>query len=302
MTRNRSALHRITLVSLIFATLTLPPMINAARADLGEVKQRGVLRHLGVPYANFVTGSGDGLDVELIKAFAAHLGVTYEYVASSWDDIISDLCGRKVNAPGGRIEILGEWPIKGDLIANGLTVIPWREKIIGFSTPTFPTQVWFIARADSPLKPIRPSGDIDKDIAAVKQLAVKHEVLSKRGGCLDPSLYRLEESGLVVKLFPGELNEMAAAVITGLAETTILDVPDILIALGKWPTKIKVIGPISGKQQMAVAFPKNSPQLREAFNRFFEQSKRDGSYFRLLKKYFPLALEYFPEFFQDISE
>ena len=32
---------------------------SARAADLAEVKARGVLRHLGVPYANFVTGAGD---------------------------------------------------------------------------------------------------------------------------------------------------------------------------------------------------------------------------------------------------
>ena len=51
----------------------------ASGADLSEVKERGVLRHLGIPYANFVTGSGDGLDVEMVKGFAGHLGVRYAF-------------------------------------------------------------------------------------------------------------------------------------------------------------------------------------------------------------------------------
>ena len=34
--------------------------------DLAEVKQTGVLRHLGIAYANFVTGDGRGLDLSLI--------------------------------------------------------------------------------------------------------------------------------------------------------------------------------------------------------------------------------------------
>ena len=38
---------------------------GALADDLREIRERGVLRHLGVPYANFVTGSGDGLDVEI---------------------------------------------------------------------------------------------------------------------------------------------------------------------------------------------------------------------------------------------
>lgn len=33
------------------------------------------LKHVGAPYANFVTGSGDGLDVELVKLFAQKLNL-----------------------------------------------------------------------------------------------------------------------------------------------------------------------------------------------------------------------------------
>jgi hypothetical protein len=39
-------------------------------ADLAEIKQRGEIRHIGIRYANFVTGAGDGLDVELMQGFA----------------------------------------------------------------------------------------------------------------------------------------------------------------------------------------------------------------------------------------
>ena len=68
--------------------------------DLADVKQRGVLRHLGVPYANFVTGAGDGMDVELMKGFAGYLGVRYEYVPTSWKDVIGDLTGKKSQGRG----------------------------------------------------------------------------------------------------------------------------------------------------------------------------------------------------------
>lgn len=64
----------------------------ASGGDIPQIKSKGVLRHLGVPYASFVTGSGDGLDVELVKSFAQHLGVRYEFVQTSWSNFIRDLC------------------------------------------------------------------------------------------------------------------------------------------------------------------------------------------------------------------
>ncbi|MEW6377112.1 MAG: transporter substrate-binding domain-containing protein [Thermodesulfobacteriota bacterium] len=272
----------------------------ASGADLPEIKGKGILRHLGVPYANFVTGSGDGLDIELVKLFAQHLGVKYEYVETSWKNLIGDISGKKVKPKGEDIEILGDTPIRGDIAANGITVLPWREKIVNYSIPTFPTQVWLVVRADSSVKPIKPSGNIEKDVAKVKDLLKGHTVLGVANTCLDPSLYNLEKTGAKIKLFDRNLNELAPAIIKGEAEMTLLDVADALIALEKWPGKIKVVGPISPLQDMGCAFAKTSPQLRDAFNRFFKQSMKDGTYLRLVKKYYPLVFDYYPEFFKKM--
>ena len=60
-------------LSLIISLVTMPWQGAIAR-DLKEIKQDGVLRHLGVPYANFVDGADNGLDVELMRLFAKELG------------------------------------------------------------------------------------------------------------------------------------------------------------------------------------------------------------------------------------
>ncbi|MBT8367288.1 MAG: ABC transporter substrate-binding protein, partial [Deltaproteobacteria bacterium] len=136
--------------------------------DLAEVRQRGVLRHLGIPNAHFVrnTEKGlDGLDVELMQLFAAHLGVEYQWVLTSWSEVFGDLTGQKVQpTKDNSVEVIGETAVRGDIIANGLTILDWRMQVVQFSNPTFPTGVWLIARADSPIKPIEPSGDIEIDI------------------------------------------------------------------------------------------------------------------------------------------
>jgi ABC-type amino acid transport substrate-binding protein len=74
-----------------------------------------------------------------------------------------------------------------------------------------------------------------------------------------------------------------------------------LLALEKWPGKVKVIGPVSEVQMMAVAFPKTSPKLREAFQQFMEQCKKSGTYTRLAEKYEPDFYRKFPEFFKDFK-
>jgi ABC-type amino acid transport substrate-binding protein len=290
----------VSALSLFIALLFSVPVICHG-ADLEDIQKRGVLLHLGVPYASFVTGSGDGLDVELMKLFAQDLGVQYQFVRSDWGNLISDLTGKKYSFEGESARVVAEVPVKGDIIASGMTVLPYREKVVSFSTPTFSTQVWLISRYDSSLTPITPSGDEGHDVSVVESMLEGHDILGVYDTCTDPDLYKLKERGARTRCFTGNVNELAPAIINGEAELTLLDVPDSIIALEKWPGKLKVIGPISPIQAMSCAFPKESDKLRERFNMFFEQIKKDGTYMRLVRKYYPTAPQYFPEFFRDLT-
>jgi len=274
--------------------------VTARAADLDEIKARGVLRHLGVPYANFVSGAGDGMDVELTQAFARSIGVRYEYVPTDWGTVIPDLTGRKVKVVAGHAEVLADAPVKGDIVANGFTVLPWRKEVVQFSAPTFPSQIWLVARADSRVRPIEPTGDIHKDIERTRALMRSRTVLTVEKTCLDAGLYNLAADGARVVVFNGKLNEVAPALLNNEAEMTILDVPDALIALEKWHGKLKILGPISGNQVMGAAFARNAPKLLEAYGAFLAQAQRDGSYLRLVRKYYPAAAGYFPEFFKGM--
>ncbi|MCG6906663.1 MAG: transporter substrate-binding domain-containing protein [Desulfobacteraceae bacterium] len=280
-----------------FLALSTSAAAAPAAGDLSEILKRGELRHIGVPYAKFVTGSGDGFSCDLIREFAQELGVRYVYVRSSWKNVISDLIGRQFTVSGDDVTIIGDAPVKGDLIANGLTMLPWRQKLLHYSRPTFPSGVWLIARADSELQPITPSGDLTRDIAEVKAMLYGHSVLCMPGTCLDPALYGLNDIGATLVPLPLKMNEFAPAVINGSAETSLLDVADSLIALEKWPGKIKVIGPLSLPQTMGVGFPKTSPQLLNRFNAFMDRIYKDGTYRQLVDTYYPGVEVYFPEFF-----
>lgn len=267
-------------------------------SDLSKIKARGEIRHLGVPYANFVTGAGDGFSVDLIKLFAKYLGVKYVFVKSNWKHIISDLIGKKIVFKGNKVIVRGKCKIKGDIIASGLTVLPWRKKLVDYSSPTFPTQIWLIVQSESRIRPIIPSGDLSKDIKAVMSRLTGLTILSIPGTCLDASLYGIAKYGARIKNFNKNLNELAPAVINGQADATLLDVPDALIALSKFPGLIKIIGPISPRQVMGCAFRKTSPELRTEFNNFLKKIKINGTYIKLIQKYYPSVLDYYPDFFK----
>mgnify|MGYP007051338464 CR=1 len=94
----------------------------------------------------------------------------------------------------------------------------------------------------SPIRPIRPSGTVEGDIRRVMTAISGHSVLTMRGTCLDPSLYDLESSGAILRFHTANenLNEIAPAIIHDrVAEATLLDIPNALVALQTWPGEVK---------------------------------------------------------------
>lgn len=274
------------------ATTVTPP-----KHDLPEIQAAGRLRHLGLPYANFITGAGDGLDVDLVKLFCQEIGVEYVYVETDWNRTYSDVTGLAFTRKGNEVTITGPAEIRGDMIAHGMTVLPWREQLVNFAEPMFPTQIWLIAPATSAMAPIAPTGTLSGDIARTFKLVNGISVLAKPNTCLDPKLYDLSGHGALVVNYEGSLNHMAPNLLGGMAELTILDVPDALVALRRWQGKIKILGPLSEPQHMSAAFPKDSPKLEAAFAAFLDRCQADGTYDNLVRKYYPGVWTYFPDFF-----
>lgn len=277
-------------------------VISCGAQDLAEIRERGVLRHLGVPYARFVISSTEGLDVEIVRLFAEHIGVRYEYVPTDWINVIQDLIGHDLEFKPS-MRAIGSRPIRGDIIGNGLTILPGRLKVIDYSVPTFPSAVWLLARSDSKVRPIVPSGDLAKDIRATKEKLSQGTTFVMDNSCLDPRLYGLEGKGFRLQRFStnASLNDIVPALIKNESEMTLLDVPDIIVAMEKWSSQIKVIGPVSDEQLMAAGFRKNSPALRDAFNAFFAKIQADGTYMRLINKYYRSAPRYLPDYFKDLQ-
>jgi Bacterial extracellular solute-binding proteins, family 3 len=268
-------------------------------ADLAEIKKRGEIRHIGIRYANFVTGAGDGLDVELMQGFANRIGVSYKLVYSDFYSVIRDLLGKDVLRKNGEVTLTGDYPIKGDVISTGFTVLPWREAVLLYSDPTLPSQVLLVAPAESNLQPIEGSADLAADIAKTRKAIGSRSVLVMERTCLDPANYGLVNVGIDLKAYnkSANLNEMVPAMLNEEAELTLLDVPDAILDLRKWAGRIKVLGPISGRQMLATAFPKDAPALRDEFNAYLNDIKASGVYDRLVDKYYPGIRRFFPEFF-----
>lgn len=288
---------RLTIKIALLSAMLIFFRATALWADMDAIRQRGVIRHIGVPCARFVIDPGDGFCVELIKGFAQHLGLGYDYVGATWETVIPYLTGKTYRLSDGHADVTGQCPVKGDIIATGLTILPWRKALLDYSDPTFPSGIWLMARADSPLVPIRPQGNIQADIEKVKLLVNGVSVLSKPGTCLDPLLYGFENSGANWVNIDRKVYEFVPALMTGDVESTLTEVADAMIALEKWPGKLKVIGPVSPYLQMGCGFRKSNPDLKKAFNEYLYALKKSGRYMKLVKHYYPGINVYFPDFF-----
>lgn len=286
------------------AALLIALPFQALADDLGEIQARGELRHLGIRYANFVTGAGDGFDVELVQGFARHIGVRYTLVYSDFYGIVRDLLGRDVAVRDGQASLSGAYPVRGDMIATGFTVLPWRRQVLLYSDPVFPTQVLLVARAEAAQAPLSSSRGLARDIRDTKAMIGKKSLLVMERTCLDPAAYGLEGRGIDLRPYTRNtnINEMVPAMLNGVADYTLLDVADVILDLQKWAGRIKVLGPISEEQEMAAAFPPSSPRLRDAFNAYLRKARTDGSYRKLVNKYYPGIDSYFPGFFAEAGK
>ncbi|MFA6280410.1 MAG: transporter substrate-binding domain-containing protein [Bdellovibrionales bacterium] len=289
-------MKKLGLCLVVFFAL-FSPCANAG--DLQDIKARGEIRHLGFPYANFVTGFGDGFDVEIIQGFAKYLGVKYVFVSSQHSTLVRDLLGKDIvrKKDGGVLE--GNYPVKGDLISVGFAIFSWREPFFLYSAPTFPSQVFLIARANAPLAPIKGSDNLNKDIVETKALIGKSSLMVVKNTKLDPRNYDLENKVANFHRLDEDTNSrsIARSLVDGKADLTLLDAPDVILDLHDWAGKIKVLGPISQEQALATAFSPSSPELRDAFNNYLFQIKANGMYDLLVDKYFLGIRSFFPEFF-----
>ena len=115
--------------------------------------------------------------------------------------------------------------------------------------------------------------------------------------CLDHSLYGVEAGRASGPAAHHPARRGGAGAPPGEGELALIDVADVDLAFERWPGRFTVVGPVSPVQEMAAAFRKDSPELRKAFDAFLVQARRDGTYDRLLHRYFPRAGSHFPGYF-----
>lgn len=234
--------------------------------QLSRIQQQGVLlvatRNSPSTYYKGAKGY-DGLEYQLVKRFAADIGVTPRFVTpQNLEGILRDLGTGKVN-----------------MAAAGLTVTPQRRQSFRFSIPYQTVSEVIVYRRRSP----RP-----QDLNAIQP----GELQVIAGSSYEETLERLRKQHPRLRWVSREdvtLQELLRELDQGQIRLTVADSNEL--ALNRRIYRfLKPAFDIGQPMQIAWAFPSTGDgSLQHAADRFFERIKADGTLKRLLMRFYQHA-------------
>lgn len=234
--------------------------------DLKQIRERGYLNALidnnSVSYFIY-RGQPMGYEYELLQRFCQHLKVDLKISVISGVEEAIDRLNKGT----------------GDVIAFPLTVTRERQKYIDFSDAHFHTcQVLVQRKSDTSKVITQPVELIGKEVHVIRQSAFKERLVhlsNEVGGeiIVKEDSADAETESLIEKVSKGEISYTVADQALALVNATYypnLDVATIL----------------SLPQQIAWGVRRNSPDLKEAINKWLKQNKKSGTARVIFEKYF----------------
>src|SRR6056297_1631921 len=233
-----------------------------AQDSLAEIKEKGKMV-VGLddsfPPMGFRDESGEivGFDIYLAKDAAKGMGVEVEFKAVDWDGVILSL-------KNGMI----------DVIWNGLTITPEREKSIDFSQPYLENSQSIVVQADSNIETKKDLADkvvgIQLGSSAVSAVESEPEVLDT-----------FEE----LRKFSNN-TEALMDLQTGRVQAVVLDVIVGRYYISQRPGQFKVLKDDFGGEKYGVGVRDGADSFRKALNSALDEMIADGTAAEISQKWF----------------
>lgn len=271
MTARSSILQNLRIRRLVaIAALGALAAVPSPGSDLAEIHQKGELVMLCFPrqpsgFVRVNVESGpmrkvgtsahfEGLDVELMAAFASSLGV--------------QLTIRTIERPSFGELIPALLAGQGDLVASSFSITAERRRQVDFSVPYFTANRVFVAPEGSSMKSL---ADLQGKVVAVAA-----------GTSLEEDLRQLgvgEE-----RIHPVEFTlEALILVADGEADLALVEADEALTLLPVNPG-LQIVYELPEKEEYGIAVPRGS-DLLEPLNRFLEQMLASGELRRLSERF-----------------
>lgn len=231
----------------------------AGMGDLPEIKARGTLRVLAVDgsprFLALDPGAPPGFDRELLEGFAQLEAVSIEIVrVPSLDSLLPAL-------------IEG----KGDLVAGGLLATAARESRIDFTVEVFPTRLVVVTR--QPHRTVRTIEELREEKVGTFRGSAMAEALSAAN--ITPA--KLYDRFVLSEVVEGLRSQRITACVLGVGDAVGAQHNDPLVQIGMF------LGPPG---RLAFGVRKDAPLLRQTLDAYLANSRRAGTWNRLVVKYF----------------
>lgn len=246
------------LVLLIIVGCSQNEKTSGEQSSLERIEEEGVLR-VGFegtyrPF-NFLDDDDEykGFDVDISNEIAKRMGVETEFVATSWDSLIGGLQANKF-----------------DVIIAQMTVTEERKEKVDFTNPYVMTGSVLITREDT------------NDITKLDDIVGK-----KVGTGAGTTFAEVAESvdGADVILYES-VNEYLQDLLNGRLDVIINDQLLMSHNIKEEQIPVKIVSDILNEDEIAMAVPKDSPELVEKLNEELENIMNDGTYNEIYVKWF----------------
>jgi cyclohexadienyl dehydratase len=198
------------------------------------------------------TGKYSGIDIEMAKALAAHLGRTPVFVATTWGSLTSD-----ITAPG-----------KCDIAMGGISPTPAREKLADFTAP-------YIANGKTPLTTAMNASRF-QSVDEINRRGVR--VIENAGGTNEQfAQQNLPNATLTVE---DDNTAVFGQLIAGKSDVMITDAIEAIYQAKRHPELVAVHPdkPFTADQK-AYMIAKGNPLIQQT-DAWLAQSLKDGTFTR----------------------
>ena len=236
--------------------LSQMPEIQTGKVE--GVLRVGVVSDLGMPFTIMKDGSLTGFDIELSSRFAAYTGKEFMPVNLQFGSMLASLIIDKI-----------------DLITCSLMVTEEREKQISFSDPYFESGVSIIAKK----KYMEPTSS--------GRMSKAEDLADKKIGIFTGTVY----DGYISKKYPNAqifrfegTADLILSVSSGKIDAAMFDLITARIILKKIP-ELGLLTDDVLTLPLGVGFNKKESALRDEFNDFLKEIRKDGTYDLMHKRW-----------------
>jgi len=236
---------------ILLATASLLLPLSSVPAQAQEALR--VVTDATFPPMEFVKdGKRTGFDIELIEALAAAMGRKVEWIDIDFKGLIPALVSKRA-----------------DLAMSAIYITDERRKVVDFSDPYFAGGLVVLTTKAGPIKSLK---DLDGRKVTV-------QVGTKSVGYLKENFPRVE------RVEVEKNQEMFNLVEIGRADAAVTGKPAAKVFAQAKPA-LHVLAEQLTTEDYGIAVRKDTPELRDAINAALKKIKADGSYDKLVTKWF----------------